>query len=189
MNIEKIFALFLLIVSFSLLVSAQDKNKELEKLAEQQRLEDMRRQQEELLESMRNPTPFIADSLDYFLPKTKNAWFISITTHGGFAGGTRLVAAVNSDGKYLCTLEQDFSNQLVAADVFTPFYQTIDRFEFKKYNSDKAKKIEYCNDCPYTTLTFQKGKNTYTYSRNSFADAESEIKAVYDQVIESSGCR
>lgn len=189
MNVKKIFTLFFVIVSFSLLVNAQDKDRELEKLIEQQRLEEMRLQQEELLESLKNPTPFVADGLDYFLPKTKDSWFISITRTGGLVGGTQIVAAVNSDGNYLCTLQQDFSNQFIAKDVFTPFYQTVNTFEFKKYNYNKVKKIEYCNDCAYTTLTFQNGKNTYSYSRNSFVNAEGEIKAIYDKVIDSSGCQ
>ena len=189
MDVKKIFTLLLLVLSFSLLVSAQKTNKE-EELIEQQRLEQMRREQEELLENTtKSQNRVRLDDLSYFLPNTENAWFISITTTGGFIGGTRLVAAVNSEGNYLCSAEQNFTNQLIATDVFRPVIQKINGFDFKKFNSHKVKEIEGCKDCAYTTLTFRNGKNSYSYSRNTFANAENSIKEIYDKILDSAACQ
>lgn len=184
MNFKKGFLLLFVILSFSLAAAAQGDFYE----QERDRLEAEQRQQENN-KKFEAATGIIPFDLSYFLPNTKDSWFISITTTGGFAGGTQLIAAVNSDGNYLCSTEQDFTNQLIARDVADPLFQTVNNVDFKKFNSHKVKKIEFCSDCSYTTLTFQKGDKIYNYSRNNFFNADNEIKEIYDKVISSSGCQ
>lgn len=127
--------------------------------------------------------------LNFFLPESKNSRFISVTSKDGFTGGTRLLAAVNSDGNYLCSTHRNFTKQTIAKDIIDSLFQTINGFDFDKFATGNVKKIEFCSDCAYTTLTFRNAEKTYRFDRAGFANADSEIKAIYDKVVYSSGCQ
>ncbi len=184
MKIKKIFTLLLMIISFSLLASAQDDYYE----QEQRRMEEEKRQ-EEANKSFEKLARNDFLDLEFFLPKTENSWFISITAHGGIMGGTRLLAAVNSDGNYLCrTANQDFQNQLAAKGVFDNLKQNVAGFDFSKYFSGDVKPIKGCRDCVEEYLNFYDGKKIYSYNVRSFSLANFQIKKIYNQIFESATC-
>ena len=74
--------------------------------------------------------------LNFFLPKSKDSWTLSITAHGGFAGVTRLLAAVNSNGNYLCSPRQEFKNRLLEKDVLDHVFDFVETFNFSKLDNN-----------------------------------------------------
>jgi hypothetical protein len=184
MYAKKIVLLLLAILSFSMLAAAQDNYYE----QERDRLEAEERQKEitKKFEAATGITPF---DLSYFLPKTKNSWFVSITATGGILGGTRLLAAVNSNGNYVCNhTEQDFQNQQLAQNAFDELSQKVAAFDFKKFNDSDADKIEGCSDCVYKILNYNNGKNTYRFNLQKFSLVNSELKNIYNQIVTSAPC-
>lgn len=186
MNAKIFFTFVLLIASCTLLVSAQDKTKD---LAEKQRLEELQRLEDKLNRNSEIHPAADINGLNFFLPKTKNSWYLSITENGGFAGVSRIVAAVNSDGNYLCSREQNFENQFIAKDLFASLFQKVENFNFKKSDFSRPEEIKYCSDCLYKTLTFQKADKFYIYNSVNFTKADDGIKEIYNEVINSAACQ
>lgn len=187
MNIKKIFTLFSLIIAFALIAAAQNKNKDRDS-AERQRLEESRRQQEELIENVEEKPTSDINGLEFFLPKTKNSWYIVITENGGFRGVPRILGAVNSEGNYLCSPQQNFKAQFINKDLFDSLVQTVGNFDFKGSEFKRPGELKYCNDCLYKSLTFQSKNKVYRYSRKDFAVADDEIKEIYNKIITSAAC-
>ena len=83
----------------------------------------------------------------YFLPESNNAWTLSLTSSGGFAGVTRLLAAVNSNGNYLCSPNQEFRNRLLEKDVLDEIFYFVETLNYSKFNETKDAVIQGCMDC------------------------------------------
>ncbi len=184
MNARTIGLLLLAILSFSMSALAQGDFYE----QERDRLEAEERQREvtKKFEAVTGITPF---DLSYFLPKTKNSWVVSITAQGGILGGTRLLAAVNSNGNYVCNpAQQDFQTQQLAQNAFDELSQKVAAFDFKKFNDNDADEIKGCSDCLYKTLNYTNGKNTYRFNLQKFSLADSELKDIYNQIVTSAPC-
>ena len=188
MNIKKVFTICLFIVSFALFISAQDRNKERD-LAERQRLEELQRLQDERERNSEKHSVADINGLAYFLPKKEDSWYISVTENGGFTGVSKLIAAINSDGNYLCSREQNFENQFLVKSSFAPLFQRVENFNFKKSDFKKPKEIKYCKDCSYKTLTFQNANKFYVYNRVIFTKDDGVIKEIYDEIINLTACR
>ena len=195
MFIRKLFTVILVIFSLSLLIFAQDKKRGDDKNRnEQQRQEELRRQQEEFNKTLENVNHAEAVDLSSFLPKAENSWSISVTATGGFTGGTRLLAAINSDGNYLCHPEGEFKTRFVsenALDSLTFLARTVD---FSLWNKNDVQYIKWCNDCSYMTMSFtfrdKKSKfKTYRYSRNDLSTSDEEIRQIYERVIKAANCK
>ena len=187
MNIKKISAICFLILSCALFISAQDTKKDKD-LAEQQRLEELQRLQDELNQNPAKPSVLDFNELSYFLPKAKDSWYISLTENGGFTGVSKLIAAINSDGNYLCSREQNFGNQFVAKNLFDAFAQKIADTAFRSSDINRPEEIKFCSDCLYKTLTFQSANKFYRYNRINFTKADGVIKEVYDEIMNLTPC-
>ena len=188
MNVKKIFAFFLLIVACAVLITAQDKDK-IKDLAEKQRLEELQRLQDELKRNSERHTVGDINDLQFFLPKRKDSWYLSITESGGFAGVSRVVAAINSDGNYLCSRGENFQNQFVGKNLLASLMQKVEDLSSKKSDFNQPEEIKYCSDCLFKTLTFQKSDKFYIYNSVNFTNADDKIKGIYNEVINSAICQ
>ena len=127
--------------------------------------------------------------LNYFLPEDKNAWTLSLTSSGGFAGVTRLLAAVNSNGNYLCSPNQEFRNRLLEKDVLDEIFDFVETLDYSKFNETKDAEIQGCMDCTYTTLTLQTRNGFISRSQSSFSNADNDVKQIYDRLSNLDECR
>ena len=195
MSIKKILTIVSVTFSLSLMIFAQDKKGYDDKYREQQqRQEELRRREEEVNKTLEEAKRDESLDLSFFLPKAENSWSIIVTASGGFAGGTRLLAAVNSDGNYLCQPRGEFKTRFVsenALDSLTFFART---FDFSIWNRNDAQHIKWCNDCSYMTISFafrnKKSRiETYRYSRGDLSTSEEEIRQIYERVISAANCK
>lgn len=186
MNSRKLLILFLVMISVSLIANAQTVKDDLQ---ERQRIEDMERQQEELNKNYYRMAAPEHQYLEYFLPDSKNSWFISITRSGGILGGSKLLAAVNSEGRYLCSEEQDFSNQFIEKNIFSSLSSTINSVEMTKLNLFEVKSLSGCMDCAITKFTYRSGNTTKTYFGVDSLSDNSKLKEIYNQVVNSASCK
>jgi len=127
--------------------------------------------------------------LKYFLPEGKNSWTISLTAAGGFAGGTRLIAAGNSNGNYLCSPDQEFRNRLLEEPVLERIFDFVETIDPEDFYGGQTALIGGCMDCSYETLTIQTKKGFISRRRNSFSNETGEIKKIYDLLNDLDECR
>ena len=125
----------------------------------------------------------------YFLPESNNAWTLSLTSSGGFAGVTRLLAAVNSNGNYLCSPNQEFRNRLLEKDVLDEIFYFVETLNYSKFNETKDAVIQGCMDCSYTTLTLQTKNGFISRTQSSFSNAENDVRQIYDRLSNLTECR
>ncbi len=126
--------------------------------------------------------------LDFFLPEGKNSWTLSLTSSGGFAGVTRLIAAVNSNGNYLCNPDEEFRNRLLEKDVLDNIFDFVETFDFSKFSENETGQIPGCMDCSYTTLTLRT-KNGFASRKVSFSESAASIKKIYVEMNDLAECR
>jgi hypothetical protein len=128
--------------------------------------------------------------LNYFLPENENAWTLSLTSSGGFAGVTRLIAAVNSNGNYLCSPNQEFKNRLLEPDVLDDIFDFVETFDFSKFDKNEENILtKNCMDCSYATLTLQTRNGFVSRTRYNFSNDAGEIKQIYDRLSNLDECR
>ncbi|CAN5830281.1 hypothetical protein BH20ACI4_BH20ACI4_24030 [soil metagenome] len=128
--------------------------------------------------------------LNYFLPESENAWTLSLTSSGGFAGVTRLIAAVNSNGNYLCSPNQEFRNKLLEKEVLDEIFDKIETFDFSNFDKNEENILtKNCMDCLYATLTLQTKNGFVSRTQFSFANAEIDVKQIYDRLSNLNECR
>lgn len=127
--------------------------------------------------------------LSYFLPEGKNAWTLSLTSSGGFAGVTRLLAAVNSNGNYLCSPDQEFRNRLLETDVLDSFFNFVETLNYSKFTASRNAQISGCMDCSYMTLTLQTKNGFVSRTQAGFSNAENDVKQIYDRLSNLDECR
>lgn len=136
-----------------------------------------------------NRVPPNAVDLYFFLPRTTDAWTLSVTSTGGFSGTTRLLGAVNSNGNYLCSAEEDFRNRLLEKPFLDEIFNFVETQDFSKFSRVVSTGFDFCSDCTVTTLNFQ--------TRNGFANhvipngenTSEEIKRIYDHLSDLDECR
>ena len=127
--------------------------------------------------------------LDYFLPEGENSWTLSLTSSGGFAGVTQLLAAVNSNGNYLCGPNQEFRNRLLEKDVLDRIFDFVEMYDFSKFNKSENAAINGCMDCSYRTLTLQTKNGFISRTRYSFSSNTDEVKQIYDRLSNLAECK
>lgn len=152
---------------------------------------------EEAIKNLNHPNlPILAD----FLPTDKDSWSISITQSGGFTGVTNIIAAVNSEGRYICQKDDLSIYQKAPKNYFdklSGFISQTDLSIFKKFSSSQKKEnnpITFCRDCRVTTLTYSYRKNKsdvkmYQASSLAFPNVEGEIKKLYENTINAANCQ
>ncbi|MBA2620779.1 MAG: hypothetical protein H0U87_06235 [Acidobacteria bacterium] len=168
-------------------------------------LEQERRQREhqERLEEAKQAETILAaqkeaefPDLKFFLPVAENSWTISIAATGGFFGGTRLLAAVNSDGNFLCfPKDTDFKDKFVSKEIFQSI-ANIAAADFSKLNLLEAKqppkKISFCSDCAVETLTIsrrsEKGAEDFHFHVADL-EASANLNQLYEKVLNSAECK
>ena len=180
--IQKICAVVLLIFSLSLFSFAQnnndaDKNKQVKSAKQKKK------------KKFGKIIGVGIMDLNYFLPEGENAWTLSLTSSGGFAGVTRLLAAVNSNGNYLCSPDQEFRNRLLETDVLERFFHFVETLDYSTFNENKNAEIRGCMDCSYTTLTLQTKNGVISRRQAGFSNAENDLKQIYDRLSNMDECR
>ena len=166
--------------------------------------ERQRREQEERLEQTKQVEAVLAaqkeaqfSNLEFFLPAGTNAWTISIAATGGFLGGTRLLAAINSSGNFLCDAkETDFKDKFVDEKIFQSIAK-IAAADFSKLSLLETKqptnKISFCSDCSVETLTIarrsEKGVEIFRFNAADLAATDADLKQLYEKVLNSAECR
>jgi hypothetical protein len=127
--------------------------------------------------------------LNHFLPEGENAWTLSLTSSGGFAGITRLLAAVNSNGNYLCSPNDEFRNRLLELDVLDGIFDFVETVDYSTFNQNKDSEIKGCMDCSYTTLMLQTKNGSISRTQVSFSNVENDVKRIYDRLSNLDECR
>lgn len=127
--------------------------------------------------------------LNYFLPENDNSWTLSLTTSGGFAGITRLVAAVNSNGNYLCTPNGEFRNKLLEKNSLDEIFDFVETLDYSSFNQTMEAEIKGCMDCSYSTLTLQTRNGFFSRSQAVFSNAENNVRQIYDRLSSLEECR
>lgn len=183
---QKILTIILLIFSLSIFSFAQTTQK-----TEDQKVQKPSGKQKKKRSDSMSEITRAANFLDlsFFLPDGKTAWALSLTSTGGFAGGTRLLAAVNSNGNYLCSPRQEFKNRLLKKDILDPVFNFVETLNFSKLDDEESVIIEGCMDCAYTTLTLQTRNGVFRHTRNSFYNATGEVKEIYDRLSGLDECK
>lgn len=153
----KIFALLLVLFTFTSIAISQNKPKE------------------------EKSSP---DSEKVSLPDSPNSWIINIHQRGGFVGVHKLLLAINSDGKYACgenakikmTPAND-SDFLELAELIKPIENDI---FFKIINES----LELCNDCLFSTFSFRRQKEKAKDGEIAEASAKQAISPTAKEVSE-----
>lgn len=195
MRIFKFFIAVSLIFSFAFLTFGQDKKKSDEDKKsesnkaweEEQRREEQDRRIEELNERLKEAQRSQYIDLRNYLPKPKDSWVVSITSTGGFAGGTRLLAGVDSDGNSICTLDGNLTKTVLAKNISDELLPFLKNLRFSKWDYDDVK-LPVCNDCTYMTLTYQSRNGVYRYSRYDLSMGDNEIQNIYAKIINAADC-
>lgn len=179
---RKLFTIFFLLFSLSIFSFSQNNNdKDQNKQAKSAK-------QKKKKKSVKLFGVGVMD-LRYFLPESENAWTLSLTSSGGFAGVTRLLAAVNSNGNFLCAPDQEFRNRLLETDVLDEIFDFVERLDHSKFSERKDAEIQGCMDCSYTTLTLQTRNGFVSRTQASFSNAENDVKQIYDRLSSLDECR
>lgn len=193
---RKAFALAAgLVLIFSLLETpsfAQD-NKAANEYLQQQLEEELRRKQDALTEDLEaRKQPMFLD-LRFFVPESDDAWSLSIMATGGILGGTRLLAAINSDGNVLChPRDAEFKARLAPKVQFDEIVQ-LAKQEMPLKNIHRVVNKETriaCHDCSFEFLSYNYRENglisTGTYAVNRLTKSQYQL---YSKVLEASVCR
>lgn len=201
MSIKNLSAALILILCAFAFAFAQDKKPKNDDYLERQR--QQREQDERLEKAKRDEKPFVVPKvdefldLDFFLPAADDGWTFSVLATGGVFGGTRLLAAVNSDGNFLCTpKDAEFKSKLVAKPIFQIIAQ-LAAVDFPRLNSIKTnpprQSISYCSDCARETLTVVRRAGqtveTFHYDIKDLAASEHGLREIYEKVLDSAECR
>lgn len=133
--------------------------------------------------------PVNASDLIFFMPAGNDAWTLSLTSSGGFAGVTRLIAAVNSNGNYLCSTGEDFRNRLLEKPVLDEIFDFVETSNFTKFGDTESKNVDYCMDCAYTRLTLQTRNGFVSRTLNDYANETAAIRQIYDRLNDLQECR
>lgn len=128
-------------------------------------------------------------NLDYFLPKQKDAWTVSIISKGGISGGTKLIAGINSNGNILC-LQNDpkLKTNQIPVEAFNEITRLVrsEKFLFRIDALYEENTIEHCSDCSteLLSITHRSKKNILTnlYTLDHLSHDESRLKQIYDKV-------
>lgn len=136
-----------------------------------------------------NEMPVNGLDLYFFLPPTTDAWTLSLTSSGGFSGMTRLLAAVNSNGNYLCSAEDDFRNRLLEKTVLDEIFDFVETEDFSKFSRVTQYEFSYCMDCPVITLNLQTRNGFASRPMTNYANETAVIKQIYDRLNNLDECR
>lgn len=136
-----------------------------------------------------NEMPVNGLDLYFFLPPRTDAWTLSLTSSGGFSGLTHLIAAVNSNGNYLCSAENDFRNRLLEKPVLDEIFDFVETEDFSKFGKVTPYSFKYCMDCPYQTLNLQTRNGFVSRPMTNYANETAVIKQVYDRLSNLEECR
>lgn len=198
MSCKKYFASFILIFCTVASSFAQDKKPIKENYSEQHQKEQKRaqatKQAEETLAALREAQ---FPDLNFFLPAAQDSWIVSLTASGGIFGGTRLLAAVNSDGNFLCyPKDEKFKDKFVERKIFDEI-ALIAKVEFPHLispeDTEVAQPISYCSDCAQETLTVRIRRNNtieiFRYRVGAFAKSEPKLGKIYDMILNSRECK
>lgn len=190
---------FLMLFFFSLSNAfGQDK-------AEWKRLEEERKKAEELQRTNKVILGNIASfreaeevfNLDFFLPDSRDSWTVSISEKAGFTGKNKLLAAVNSNGNYLCHPRTfDIAKNIVTNDVFDEINNLVRRQKFLLNASvlyDETNPPESCADCSTEVLTIaRKTKKSIikdNYYVRTLAASDANLQEIYVKVLSSAACQ
>lgn len=190
---------FLLLFFFSL-SNAFGQNK-----AEWKKLEEERKKAEELQRTNKEILGNIASfreakeifNLDFFLPDSRDSWTVSISEKAGFSGKNKLLAAINSNGNYLCHPRTfDISKNIVTTDVFDEINRLINRQKFI-LNSlvlyDETNPPQNCAECSTEVLTIaRKTKKSVikdNYYVKTLAASAPNLQEIYEKVLSSAACQ
>jgi hypothetical protein len=201
MRVKKFTAAIILILCVAASLFGQNKKSTNDDYLEQER---QQREQQERLDKEKQAEIILAaqraaefSDLKFFLPAVENSWTISIAATGGFLGGTRLLAAVNSDGNFLCNQnDSEFKNKFVAKEIFESISQ-IATNSFSKLRlvetKSPQKKISFCSDCAVETLTIsrrsEKGVEIFRFNVADLSETDADLKQLYEKVLNSAECR
>ena len=142
-------------------------------------------------------TAALFPDLNLFLPSENESWAVSITANGGIMGGSRLLAAVNSDGNYVCSSKNaEFRNRFVDKKIFAEIAR-IAKGGFSLLNPVKntlnLPPISYCSDCSYETFNFvlrrDKTVKVFQFNLKELAESAPELMLIYEKVSNTPECR
>lgn len=132
--------------------------------------------------------------LDYFLPEYKDSWTISIKSSGGIMGITRIVAAINSDGKYLCSNQKSKLLEAPQQNSFNKLFDLVRQTDFSLLKKNKKDLTFICNDCILTTVTYsfrpKKSRiKTFQFTSASYSFIDGDFKNLYEGILNTTDCQ
>lgn len=191
-------ALFLAIfTAFVCSIHAQNKPDASKPANDQSRFEQLEKSDRDAFETLRvgmTGTEFI--DLDFFLPAARDAWTVSVSAHGGFAGGNRLIAAINSNGNYLCHPRSfNAAANIVPTDAFEQISRLVNSEKFI-YNAQAVYSepgVPFCSDCSVEILTITRKTKKLVikdqYAVSGLAQSAPKLWEIYEKVVNSAACR
>lgn len=136
-----------------------------------------------------NEMPVNALDLNFFLPGGMDAWTLSLTSSGGFSGTTRLIAAVNSNGNYLCNTGENFRNRLLEKSFLDEIFDFVETEDFSKFSRVAQTGVKYCMDCSSVTLNLQTRNGFVSRPMTDYANEPEAIRRIYDHLNDLDECR
>lgn len=136
-------------------------------------------------------------NLDFFLPDYRNSWTVSISSTEKVSGKKHLLAAINSNGNYLCHPRTfDVNKNLVSTDVFDEINRLVNREKFLVnvtafYDEAEASEAANANSEEIMTIA-RKTKNEIikdNYNVKNLETNDSNLWQIYEKVLSSAACQ
>ncbi|HQU86551.1 MAG TPA: hypothetical protein PKY59_25695 [Pyrinomonadaceae bacterium] len=136
-------------------------------------------------------------NLDFFLPDYRNSWTVSISSTDKNSGKKHLLAAVNSNGNYLCHPRTfDVTRNLVESNIFGEINRLVNREKFLLNATvyyDEAETSEAVNQSSAEIMTIaRKTKNDIikdNYNVKILESAAPNLWEIYEKVLNSAACQ
>lgn len=189
------FTVFFLLFFFSLPNAfGQSKTDWKKPEEERKKAEELQRTNKEILgniASFRDAGQVL--NLDFFLPDTRDSWTVSISAKGGISGGNRLLAAVNSNGNYLCHPRTfDITKNVITGDVFDEINRLVNREKFI-YNAlavyDETGSANSSTEIMTIARKTKKAVIKDNYNVETLAESAPNLREIYDKVLSSAACQ
>lgn len=165
---------------------------------ERKKAEDIQRTNKLISESIassRNSREIF--DLDFFLPDYRDSWTVSISSTDRITGKKHLLAAVNSNGNYLCHPRTfDISKNIVANDAFGEINRLVNRekfllnsIAFYDETAITTDKIEVSTEILTIARKTKKEIIKDNYNVKNLSESAPNLLGIYEKVLNSAACQ